>query len=85
MAQHGVFAAFLRGVRTRGPGGFMYVRDDECCYMFPTELEHTTARASIMDLLARDGAHQLCYVLTHDGEGLHLMVYPRPTDSEDDT
>ena len=82
MEQHGIFKAFLDGVKERGVGGFVYVRDDKCCYMFPNELQHALARKNMTELLGKQEAHKMCYVMTQDDEGLHLVVYPNPTEED---
>lgn len=78
MPLHGVFKAALNGVHYRGAGGFVYVKGDECAYMFPHELTHQPdAAATLGELLQDEKATQVFYVAEERDDQLHLLAYPR--------
>ena len=78
MPLHGVFKAVLNGVHERGDGGFVYVKGDECAYLFPSELEgHAGARESLEELLSDEKAKMVFYVLEERDNALHVLAYPR--------
>lgn len=75
---HGVFRAAINGVHQRDEGGFVYVKDDRCGYMFPCELQHAPAREMMQQLLDdKEKACQVFYVLEERDGKLHVLAYPR--------
>ena len=78
MPVHGVFRAAVQGVRDRGDGGFVYVRGDECGYMFPRELRgQDDARRGLDELLEAPAASRVFYVVEERDGHLHVLAYPR--------
>ena len=78
MPLHGIFKAALNGMHDRGDGGFVYVRGDECAYMFPRELKNQTeARETLEELLADEKAKRVFYVVEERDGRLHMLAYPR--------
>ena len=78
MPLHGVFKAALNGIHERGDGGFVYVKGDECVYLFPSELKgHEDARDSLQEMLADEKAKLVFYVLEERDKALHVLAYPR--------
>lgn len=78
MPLHGVFRAALNGMHTRGDGGFVYVKGDECAYMFPSELKgHADVRETLEEILVDEKAKLVFYVLDERHGALHILAYPR--------
>lgn len=78
MPLHGVYRAALNGVHARGDGGFVFVRGDECTYMFPSELTgHATASDSLAELLEAEAGKSVFYVVEERDAQLHVLAYPR--------
>lgn len=78
MPLHGVFRAALNGMHERGDGGFVYVKGEECAYIFPSELKgHTEAKESLKEMLADEKAKMVFYVLEERDNALHVLAYPR--------
>ena len=78
MPVHGVFRAAIQGMHDRGDGGFVYVRGDECGYMFPRELRgQEEARRGLEELLEAPAASQVFYVVEERDGSLHVLAYPR--------
>ena len=76
---HGVFRAAINGEHQRKVGGFVYVKKEECCYMFPNELAgQQDLTDSLTDLLSdNDQSRRVVYVVEQQDEHLHLLAYPR--------
>ena len=56
----------------------MYVKGDECAYMFPRELtHHAEARANLEEMLANEHASRVFYVVEERDGQLHVLAYPR--------
>lgn len=80
MPLHGVFKAALNGTHYRGTGGFVYVKEEECAYLFPSELtHHKDAAATLQELLEDEKAKEVFYVVEERGGQLHVLAYPRAT------
>ena len=78
MPLHGVFRAALNGMHARGDGGFVYVKGDECAYLFPSELRgHDDARETLGDMLTDEKAKMVIYVLEERDGQVHVLAYPR--------
>jgi len=78
MPLHGVFKAALNGMHTRGDGGFVYVKGDECAYLFPSELKgHEDVRGTLEEMLADEKAQRVFYALEERDNALHILAYPR--------
>jgi hypothetical protein len=78
MPIHGVFKAALNGMHTRGEGGFVYVKDEECAYLFPSELTgHEEARETLQEMMEDEKSKQVFYVLEERDNALHVLAYPR--------
>ena len=79
MSKHGVFRAALNGIHARGTGGFVYVQGDECCYMFPSELEGCADAASTLEEMLSDTetASRVLYVVENRDARLHILAYPK--------
>lgn len=78
MPLHGVFKAVLNGMHERGDGGFLYVKGDDCAYMFPSELKgHDDVRSTLEELLEDEKAKMVFYVLEERDNNLHVLAYPR--------
>ena len=75
---HGIFKAALNGIHARGNGGFVYVKGDECAYMFPRELKGQPELCETLEeMLADDAASRVFYVVEERDGQLHLGAYPR--------
>lgn len=76
---HGVYRAALNGELERGTGGFVYVRGDECAYMFPRELVgQANVAGTLTEMLAdTDTAATVFYVVENRDSQLHVLAYPR--------
>lgn len=73
----GVFKALLNGHHTRGEGGFLYVKGEECAYLFPQELHgHAEATEALSGLLA-ESSSSVFYVAEERDGTLHLLAYPK--------
>ena len=71
---HGVFKAALNGTQYRGTGGFVYVKGDECAYMFPRELQGQPQLCETLEgMLADENASSVFYVVEERG-GRHRLV-----------
>ena len=78
MPLHGVFKAALNGMHERGDGGFVYIKGDECVYLFPSELKgHAEAKESLEEMLADEKAKMVFYVLEERDNALHVLAYER--------
>ena len=78
MPLHGVFKAALNGMHARGDGGFVYVKGDECAYLFPSELKgHDQVRETLEEMLQDEKAKLVFYVLEERDNALHVLAYPR--------
>lgn len=76
----GIFKALLNGLHERGDGGFLYVRGEDCVYMFPHELHNQDAlRDGLQELLEGDAAHTVFYVAEEISGNAHVLAYPRAT------
>ena len=73
----GVYKALLNGLYTRGEGGFLYVKGDECAYMFPNELNNENARPMITELVCGEHGCRMFYVLEERDNQLHLYAHGR--------
>ena len=78
-AIHGVFKAALNGIHERGNGGFVFVKGDECAYMFPNEIESKSKdlASTLEDMLADEKAQRVFYVVEERDSNLHVLAYPR--------
>ena len=74
---HGVFRAIYKGVQTRGDGGFLYVRGDECCYMYPGELSDAGARAAMTKVMAQELAASVYFVAEERDGNMHILAHPK--------
>ena len=75
---HGVFKAALNGIHERGNGGFVYVKGDECAYMFPGELKGQPQLCETLEeMLSNEHASKVFYVVEERDGTLHLLAYPR--------
>ena len=75
---HGVFKAALNGIHERGDGGFVYVKGDECAYMFPRELKGQPQLCETLEeMLSDDNSSRVFYVVEERDGQLHLVAYPR--------
>ena len=74
---HGAYGAILRGVRDRGDGGVLYVRENKGVYCFPVELNDQNARDTLEDLLAGEDAKRVFYVIEERDGKAHILAYPR--------
>jgi len=84
MPLHGVFKAALNGIHERGDGGFVFVKGDECGYLFPSELTgHAEARESLEEMLTDETARLRIYVLEERDNALHLLSYTREQVAKD--
>ena len=62
----------------RGDGGFVYVKGDECTYLFPSELTgHAEMTESLTEMLADERAKMVFYVVEERDSALHVLAYPR--------
>lgn len=78
MPLHGVFRAALNGMHERGDGGFVYVKGEECAYLFPSELKgHDEVRKTLEEMLEDEKAKLVFYVLEERDNALHVLAYPR--------
>ena len=78
MTLHGVFRAALNGMHARGDGGFVYVKGDECAYLFPSELKgHQEAQETLQEMLSDEKAKMVFYVLEERDNAIHVLAYPR--------
>jgi hypothetical protein len=78
MPLHGVFKAALNGMHVRGDGGFVYVKNEECVYLFPAELKgHEQARETLQEMMEDEKSKQVFYVLEERDNALHVLAYPR--------
>ena len=78
MGLHGVFNAALNGMHDRGDGGFVYVKGEECAYLFPSELNgHDQVRETLEEMLTDEKAKRVFYVLEERDNALHVLAYPR--------
>jgi len=73
---HGVFKAIVNGVHTRGSGGVLYVRGDECAYCFPNEFPDQNFRHGIETALSEQGDQAYFVVENRDGK-FHVLAYPK--------
>ena len=73
---HGAYRAILQGVHTRGEGGVLFVKGEECAYRFPREFPDEAFRGSLETILEEDdGAH---FFIVEERDGcLHLRACPR--------
>ena len=84
MPLHGVYKGIINGLHTRGDGGFLYVKGDECAYMFPHELKNQNdTRKGIESLLQEDESCSKFYVLEERDGHAHIMAYERSTVREE--
>lgn len=75
---HGIFKAAINGIQYRGTGGFVYVKADECGYMFPNELVHQPdLRTALDEMLQSESASRVFYVVEERDGNLHVLAYPR--------
>ena len=76
---HGVFRAALNGTHERGAGGFVYVKGEECAYVFPHELKNQEELQTTLTELLEDTEKASCvfYVVEERDGKAHLMAYPR--------
>jgi hypothetical protein len=78
MPLHGVFKAAINGVALHGEGGFVYVKGEECAYIFPSELKgHKEACDTLQNMLANRNALRVFYALEERDNALHILAYPR--------
>mgnify|MGYP001376148772 CR=1 FL=1 len=79
MPLHGVFKAALNGAHYRGDGGFVYVKGEECAYLFPREFRgrQPDAATTLEELLQDEKAKQVFYVAEEREGQLHILAYPR--------
>ena len=73
---HGIFKAILNGVHTRGEGGVLYVKGEECAYHFPREFGSEDFRGSLETVL-EDGGREHFYVVEEKDGQLHVLAYPK--------
>ena len=56
----------------------MYVCDDQCAYMFPSELtSQLDARDALMRMLSDETSRRVVYVATVREKQLDILAYPR--------
>jgi hypothetical protein len=83
---HGVFKAIVNGVSERGYGGFVFLRGDECAYLFPNELEgHDEVKSNLAQLVAcpNGTVPDAFFVAEVKGETVHVVAYPRQRVAEE--
>ena len=78
---HGVFRAALNGIHERGNGGFVFVKGDECAYMFPHEIaaKNKDMASTLEEMLSDEKAQRVFYVVEERDSALHVLAYPRDT------
>ena len=75
---HGVYRAIVNGVHTRGEGGFLFVRGEECAYMFPSELRAPDEfRDTLSTMIADEASSHVFYAVEQRDGKLHVLAYPR--------
>ena len=77
MPLHGVFRGLLNGIQERGEGGFLYVKEGNCRYMFPSEVTNEDVRASMEAMFADESADNVFFVAEERDSKLNLLAYPR--------
>ena len=77
MSLHGVFRGLLNGIEERGEGGFLYVKEGHCRYMFPSEVANTDVRASMEAMFADESADEVFFIAEERDNNLNLLAYPR--------
>jgi hypothetical protein len=76
MPIHGVYKGLLNGTYARGDGGFLYVKGDECVYMFAHELKNQDeARRALEVALEEDADKEFFFVLEERDNILHMLAY----------
>jgi hypothetical protein len=69
----GIFRAIINGVHERGDGGFLYVKNDQCSWMFPHEFKHGAMRETLEELVERKQVFHVVEV----GEQVTIKAYDR--------
>ena len=78
MTLHGVYRGILNGIKERGEGGFLYVKGEECAYLFPHELKYQKeASEGLSDLLQGENAKSVFYVAVEKDGKMDILACPR--------
>jgi hypothetical protein len=68
----------MQGTLDRGNGGLVYVKGDECAYVFPNELNGgDEIKETLTELLENEHAARVFYVVEERDSKLHVLAYPR--------
>lgn len=74
----GIFRHIVYGASTRGSGGFLYVKGDECAYMFPHELQRQHDMQTVLEEMLQNDAENDSYIVVEERDGkLHMLAYEK--------
>jgi hypothetical protein len=72
-----LFKALLNGIHQRGDGGVLYVKGEECGYLFPREFKDATFRGHLEELLQGERAHEVYFAVEERDSNMHVLAYPK--------
>lgn len=73
----GVYRAALNGLEERGEGGVVYMRGDECGYVFPDEVSRADVAEGLRGLLADEQSRTLFYLLVERDGRVDVHAFRR--------
>lgn len=72
-----LFKFLLDAVHKRGSGGVLYVKGEECGYLFPHEFKDATFRGHLESMLEGEHAQQVFFVVEERDANMHVLAYPK--------
>jgi len=70
-----LFEVFSQQEYKRGTGGVLYIKDQECSYLFPAEFPNKDFANKLQDVL--EEKKENIYFVVEKEQNLHLIAYPR--------
>ena len=72
---HGVFKELINGLKDKGPGGFVYVKDDRCAYCFPSDMPNEEFADGMKKMI--QNTKDVFFVAEERDSNVHILTYAR--------
>ena len=76
MSKYELFEKFIKGETERGQGGVLYIKDNSCAYMFPSEFNNKDFAHKLQETLDEDEKKNIFFVLEKE-KTLHTIAHSR--------
>tara|TARA_A100001015_G_C14710985_1_gene602029 strand:+ start:63 stop:383 length:321 start_codon:yes stop_codon:yes gene_type:complete len=76
MSKYDLFEKYIKGETERGQGGVLYIKDENCAYIFPSEFNNKDFAQKLQETLDDDEKKNIFFVLEKE-KTLHTIAHSR--------